>query len=86
VIQGGPAALRITGRINGQGIREIDIEPAVIIIVKQGDAAAHRLDYILLLSRGVVSELDSRALRNIDEPHSLFLWLEGSWQGPSRPQ
>ena len=35
-------------QINAQRVDEVDVHPAVIVVIEHGDAAAHRFDEILL--------------------------------------
>ena len=51
-------------------VRQEDVQPAVVVVVQQRHAAAHRLDQVLVRRRGVlVREGDPGCLRGVDEPH-----------------
>ena len=59
-----PAGLH---HVNGQGVDEVDVEEAVVVVIKEGHAAAHGLDDIFFFGRGDVPEGDAGLLSYVRE-------------------
>src|SRR5580765_3710667 len=53
------------GHLDGRRIREIDVQPAIAIVVPQNDAAAHRLDNVCAQRICDMAEMDPRFLRDV---------------------
>src|SRR6266404_2090949 len=52
-------------QINGKRVNEEEIRISVVVVIKQRDTAAHRLDDVLLIRRGYVFESDPGARRDV---------------------
>ena len=53
------------GAVDRQGIDEVDVQPAVVVVVEERDAAAHRLHDVLLFRRGMMLERDAGLARDV---------------------
>ena len=53
------------GHLDGRRVREIDVQPAIAIVIPQNDAAAHRLDNVCAQRIGDVAETDTCLLRDV---------------------
>ena len=59
--------LRVVPGVDGERVREVDVDEAVAVVVEERHPAAHRLHYVLLLGRGLVLEDDARLARDVAE-------------------
>ena len=59
--------LRVVRGVDRERVDEVDVQQAVAVVVEQPDAAAHRLDDVLLLGRRVVAEGDAGGFRDVAE-------------------
>jgi hypothetical protein len=55
------------GHLDGWRVREIDVQPAIAIVIPQNDTAAHRLDNVCAQRIGDMSETDACLLRDVFE-------------------
>jgi len=53
VIERAARGVWIVGGVHREGIREINVDAAVIVVIKKSDPAADRLDDVFFLRRGV---------------------------------
>ena len=53
------------GHLDGRRVREIDVQPAIAIVIPQNDAAAHRLDNVCAQRIGDMAETDTCLLRDV---------------------
>src|SRR5437762_3534747 len=53
------------GHLDGRRVREIDVQPAVAIVIPQNDAAAHRLDNVCAQWIRDMAETDTCLLRDV---------------------
>src|SRR3954470_19065684 len=53
------------GHLDGGRVREVDVQPAITIVIPQNDAAAHRLDNVCVQRIGDMAETDTCLLRDI---------------------
>src|SRR5690349_12758702 len=53
------------GHLDGRRVREIDVQPAIAIVIPQNDAAAHRLDNVCAQRVGDMAETDTYLLRDV---------------------
>ena len=67
VIKSAAASLPFQRHIHGRRIGEIDIQPAVAIVVNQEFATAHRFQDVFLLRIGRMFKADAGALCNVFE-------------------
>src|SRR5581483_311953 len=51
--------------LDGRRVREIDVQPAVAVIIPQNDAAAHRLDNVGAQRIGDMAKTDACLLRDV---------------------
>ena len=70
VVERAPRAFRIGSRFDGEGVREVDVQAAVVVIVEERDAAAHGLDNVFLLGRRNVLEAHAGGVRDVHEVHA----------------
>ena len=59
VVQGAPRAFRVGSGFYSERVREVDVQAAIFVVVKQRDTTTHRLDDIFLVRRGEVLETNS---------------------------
>ncbi len=60
-------------QVNGQRVDEVDVRVAIIIIIEEGDSAAHRLDNVPLLRRRDMFESDTSPLCDISKANGIRL-------------
>src|SRR4051794_4490619 len=53
------------GHLDGRRVREIDVQPAIAIVIPQNDAAAHRFDNVCAQRIGDMTETDTCFLRDV---------------------
>src|SRR3954468_442223 len=53
------------GHLDGRRVREINVQPAIAIVIPQNDAAAHRLDNVCAQRIGDMAETDTCLLRDV---------------------
>ena len=66
-IKGSTGTMRIVCRIYRECVGEIDVQAAVVIVIKQGDPAAHRLHDVFLIGRRSVAKRDSARVGDVGE-------------------
>ena len=68
VVEEGAAGLdSLLRHVDGLGVGEVDVGPAVAVIVDEGDAAAHGFDDEFLFGAGVVVEANAGGGSDVDE-------------------
>src|SRR5262249_39893798 len=53
------------GHLDSGSVREIDVQPAISIVIPQNDAAAHRLDNVCAQRIGDMAETNTCLLRDV---------------------
>src|SRR6266478_8817986 len=70
VIENALGLMSVERLIHTRTIREVDVQPAVLIVVQQQYATTHRLHQILFLRRQGMFKLDVGGCRNVSKPKS----------------
>lgn len=60
-------------QVNGQGVDEVDVRVAIIIIIEEGEPPAHRLGNVALLGRGDMFESETGLPCDISKANGIRL-------------